>query len=133
MPLTVNALADLVSGLKDIISEPSRTLVCRRVVTLIAKALKDTDPINFEHWITKGRFQFARNCELTADERWVPEDLHIEKTALATFCDKWLSVEAFRLRNNPDANLRPITPEQNALRVTMIEELREIARKETSK
>jgi len=128
MPLTVNALADLVSGLKDVISEPSRTLVCRRVVTLIAKALKDTDPVNFEHWITKGRFQFARNCELTADERWVPENLHIEKTTLATFCDKWISVEAFRLRNNPDADWRPITPEQNALRVTMIKELREIAK-----
>lgn len=130
MPLTVNTLADFVSGLKGIVPEPSRTLICRRVTCLIANALKDVDPENYKHWIEKGRFQFARHCELTAIDRWVPDDLHIEATDLALFCDKWMHVEAFRLRNDPDADWRPISPEQNALRVTMIEELREIARKQ---
>jgi hypothetical protein len=63
----------------------------------------------------------------------VPDDLYIEPTKLAEFCDKWMSVNLFKLRNDPSAEWRTITPEQNSLRVTMVEELKELALDNTSK
>ncbi|MHC4117575.1 MAG: hypothetical protein ACYSWO_08720 [Planctomycetota bacterium] len=42
------------------------------------------------------------------------------------WADKWLRVEQFRPRGDKGAAFRPITPEQNALRVTMITDLRNL-------
>ncbi len=130
MPLNVKMLAEFVADLQGIVPEPSRTLICRRLSALIATTLKKDDPDKYRRWLEHDRLVFARECELTCEDRWVPDDLHVEATELARFCDKWMSVEAFRLKNDPNADWQPISPEQNALRVTMINELKALAKRQ---
>jgi hypothetical protein len=127
--LNIKTLAHFVADLKGVAPEPSRTVICRKLTALISESIKNSDQKLYSYWLEKGRLIFSRECNLTCEDRWVPDDLHVEATQLALFCNKWMSVEAFRLRSDPDEGWRPITPEQNALRVTMIEELKSLAEK----
>lgn len=117
-------LIDFVIGLKGIVPEPSRHVIARRLARLIGSIL--TNEPDRQHWYSQGLVQFVRSCELTGDDRWVPDDLHVEATELAKFCDKWMSISAYKEKNSSE-DWRPISPEQNALRVTMIDELRTLA------
>jgi len=129
MTLSTKRLAEFVANLKGIVPEPARTLMCHRLVGIIANTLYKANPEAYRNWLGGGRIIFVQECYLTTNlDRWVSDDLHVEATKLALFCDKWMSVEAFRLKNEPDAEWQPITPDQNALRFTMIEELKELAK-----
>ena len=126
MPISTQDLANFVVALKGIVPEPSRTLICRRLLAIITKALGE------EPALADGIKAFAKafraKCQLSDVDRWVPDDLHVEATKLSLFCDKWMSVEAFKPKDDPSAEWQPITPEQNALRVTMIKELKDLAK-----
>ncbi len=122
--LSINTLVEFIKGLEGIISEPARSEVAHRMTDLISDMLKDADNRNYRQWIAEDRLRFLRHCELVNLERWVPDDLQIKPTELAEFCNRWLSCNLFKLRNDPAAEWRPITPEMNSLRVTMVEELR---------
>jgi hypothetical protein len=126
--LSINTLVEFIKGLEGVISEPARSEVAHRLAALISDMLKDADNRNYKQWIAEDRLRFLRHCEVVNLERWVPDDLHIAPTDLAEFCNRWLSCNLFKLRNDPAAEWRPITPEQNSLRVTMVEELKEIAK-----
>lgn len=121
--LTQQHLIDFVIGLKGIVPEPARHVIARRLARLIGTIL--TNEPDRKHWYTLGMVQFVRRCELEGDDRWVPDDLHIEATELAKFCDKWMSVSAYRLTDEDE--WKPISPEQNGLRVTMVNELKALA------
>jgi hypothetical protein len=121
---TLANLAELVSDLKGDISEPGRTLLAKRLASLIGSSVHDS-PENYSHWIKSGCRSFFSACNLTCPERWVPDDLRVSETALSSFCNKWMSVSEFRLKD--DLDWKFITPELNGLRVTMIEELRKLA------
>jgi hypothetical protein len=121
--LSVNTLIEFIKELRGTISEPARSEVAHRLGNLISDILKVDKPDTYNTWIIKDRLKFFRACELINPEKWVPDELHVETTKLAEFCNRWLACNLFKLRNDPTAEWRPITPEQNSLRVTMIEEL----------
>jgi hypothetical protein len=116
-------LAEFVAELKGDISEPGRTLIARRLANLVGTSLQGTP--EYQVWLKEGCKTFFAYCELTCPERWVPDNLKISETQLAAFCNKWMSVSQFRLK---DEEWRTITPELNGLRVTMIEELKSLAK-----
>jgi hypothetical protein len=121
---TLANLAELVSDLKGDISEPGRTLLAKRLANLIGSSVQDS-PENYTHWIKSGNRAFFAACNLTCPERWVPDNLRVSETALSAFCNKWMSVSEFRLKDIQE--WQNITPELNGLRVTMIEELRKLS------
>jgi hypothetical protein len=121
--LNLNLLVDFIKGLRDLVAEPARSEIAHRLVDLISDVLKNSDQEKYRKWIAEDKLRFLRHCELVNLERWVPDGLAVQPTDLAAFCNRWLSCNLFKLRNDPSAEWRPITPEQNSLRVTMIEEL----------
>jgi hypothetical protein len=116
-------LAEFVSELKGDISEPSRTLIARRLANLLGTLLQGTP--EYQMWLTTGCKAFFAHCELTCPERWVSDNLEVSETSLSAFCNKWMSVSQFRLKGE---EWQTITPELNGLRVTMIEELKSLAK-----
>jgi len=122
--LTLASMSEFIVDLKNDISEPSRTLIARRLANLLGASLKAT-PELYRHWIKSGCKVFFAHCELTCPERWVPDNLKVSESVLAAFCNKWMSVAQFRLQGTE--TWQTITPELNGLRVTMIEELKELS------
>ena len=118
--ITLANVAEFVNELKGDVSEPTRTLIAKRLANLLGVALQG-DPENYKLWINQGCKIFYSRCELTCPERWVNDNLNVSETALATFCNKWMSVEQFKLKDTE--NWQFMTPELNGLRVTMVEEL----------
>jgi tRNA A37 N6-isopentenylltransferase MiaA len=131
--LNILVLVDFIKGLKTLISEASRSEIAHRMTDLISNLLKDSNPEAYHKWIAEDKLKFLRHCELVNLARYVPDDLYVEPTKLAEFCDRWMSVNLFKLKDDHTSEWRPITPEQNSLRVTMIDELRELALDNTSK
>ncbi len=121
--LTQKHLIEFVVGLKGIVPEPSRHVIARRLARLIGTIL--TNEPDRKHWYTVGMNQFVRHCELEGEYRWVDDELQIEATELAKFCNKWLQVSDYRTEGSEE--WKPISPEQNGLRVTMVNELKAIA------
>lgn len=121
--LTLASLAEFVVDLKENISEPARTLIARRLANLIGTELQPTE--HYKNWVTSGCRAFFARCELTCPEKWVNDNLKVSETALAAFCNKWMSVAQFRLQGTEE--WKTITPELNGLRVTMIEELKSLS------
>jgi hypothetical protein len=116
-------LAEFVAELKGDISEPSRTLIARRLANLLGTSLQGTP--EYQMWLKEGCKAFFAHCELTCPERWVSDNLEVSETSLSAFCNKWMSVSQFRLKNE---EWQTMTPELNGLRVTMIEELKSLAK-----
>lgn len=123
---SITILIEFIKNLRGLIAEPERNEIAHRLVDLISDLLKNSGDKNYRQWVSEDKLRFLRQCELVNLERWVPDGLQIKPTELAEFCNRWLSCNLFKLRNNPAAEWRPITPEQNSLRITMIEELRKL-------
>jgi hypothetical protein len=96
----MQSLSNVIVSLQGIVSEPVRCLIARRFAATIACEVQDGDP-------------------------YVPDDLDVEATELARFCDRWMSVQAFREPGVEEWT--PITPDMNALRSTMVAELQALA------
>jgi hypothetical protein len=118
--ITLAHVAEFVNELKGDVSEPTRTLIAKRLANLLSTALQ-SDPENYKLWINQGCKTFYARCELTCPERWVNDNLSVSETALSAFCNKWMSVEQFKLKDADEWQF--VTPELNGLRATMIEEL----------
>jgi hypothetical protein len=118
--ITLAHVAEFVNELKGDVSEPTRTLIAKRLANLLSTALQ-SDPENYKLWINQGCKTFYARCELTYPERWVNDNLSVSETALSAFCNKWMSVEQFKLKDADEWQF--VTPELNGLRATMIEEL----------
>jgi hypothetical protein len=129
---TLANLAELVTDLKGEITEPGRTLLAKRLANLIGSSLQQcTDPTNYAHWTKTGCRAFFAHCQLTCPEKWVPDQMKVNPTALSEFCNKWMSVAQFKLRDATE--WQAVTPELNGLRVTMIEELLTMSKNEVDK
>jgi hypothetical protein len=118
--ITLANVAEFVSELKGDVSEPTRTLIARRLANLLGTALQ-SEPENYKHWVSSGCKTFYARCELTCPEKWVNDKLDVSETSLAAFCNKWMSVSQFKLKD--EDTWKTMTPELNGLRVTMVEEL----------
>ncbi|MFA5344718.1 MAG: hypothetical protein WC315_00350 [Candidatus Omnitrophota bacterium] len=124
--LSIGMLVEFIKDLRGIVPEPARSEIAHRLGDLISNVLRNADNDNYRRWVSEDRLRFLRHCELVNLDRWVPDDLYIEPTVLAEFCNRWMSCNLFKIRNDPSAEWKPITPEMNGLRVTMIEELRSL-------
>lgn len=117
--LRLSHLADFLCDLKGLIDESARGVVAHKLVEMLTATLKGSE--NYKDWIYNGSKQFLRACELDSG---IPSTLQLEPTELAKFCDKWLTVNMFRPVNGVEEDWRPITPDMNNLRVSMITELK---------
>jgi hypothetical protein len=114
-------LRDVILDLKGVIPEPYRLILARRLAVLIGQRLSGDD---HRQWLKSEGLRFMRNCDFTDPKHWVPDDIRIEPTKLAQFCQKWMTVSAFKFPEEGEDKYRPITPEQNGLRVAMLQELK---------
>ncbi len=119
----MRSITDVILSLRGIVSEPIRCLIARRFAASIHKALPNDDAkVRF---IDKGLSYFLHLCEVKDGDPYVPDDLDVEATELARFCDRWMTVQAFR---EPGAEKwTPISSEMNSLRYTMIAELQALS------
>lgn len=112
-------IAEFFKDSKDILSDHTRSILVKRFCQLVANHLKTTNEKAYTTWIQRDRSKFSRDCEIVDRKPIVKFD----KDELERWADKWLQVNEFRLVGSE--TWRPITPEQNALRVTMINDLRD--------
>ena len=92
---------------------------------MIATTLTDAE--ERKAWFGREQLRFLHDCKLVDPKRWIPEDLRIEPTKLAQFIKKWMTVSAFKFPDEGEDAYRPITPEQNGLRVAMLQELKNLS------
>jgi len=119
-------MAEFFRDLKGLVSEPVRASIVRRFCFMVVGVFKRSDDTeSIQQWVSNQRASFVRATEIVDGEQVVPDDLDIEATELARFCNRWLTISAFR--TDPANDWRPITPEMNSIRVTMVTELRAIA------
>ena len=120
-------LAKLFSDLRDVVTEPVRATIVRRFCRMLMAKLQEQGGEAAHVWAKRDQAQFIRNCKITDGLQAVRDDLDVSATELAHFCDRWLSVAKFR--EPLGGGWAPFTANMNSLRVTMIEELQELAKK----
>lgn len=116
----ISTLIEFVQNLQGLIPEKDRSLVAHRLAGLIADRLKFRNMDDYKHWLAGDKFKFLQACGL--EDIGIPHDLKLETTKLADYCTKWMTISTFTNKKQ-----RPITPEMNSLRVTMIKELQNLA------
>jgi hypothetical protein len=115
-------LRDLILDLKGEIPEGARYKVAQKIADLFGQKL--TNPEAHKQWIYSERNRFISDCEF---ETRIPDELWVEPTKIQKFCSKWIGATLFKYSD--ESEWRPITAEQNALRMTMIKELVELSHK----
>jgi len=121
-------LAIFFKDLRDVVSEPVRsTIVCRFCRMFAAKLQEQEMKTRAKLWADRGQAQFIRDCNITNGIKAVSDDLDVTATELSRFCDHWLSVSQYRRAS--DQEWVPFSTDMNSIRVTMIEELQELAKK----
>lgn len=120
----MRSITDVILNLRDIVSEPVRCLIARRFAATIYEAIADEDAK--KRFLKAGLPYFLQSCEVKDGDPYVPDDLNVEATELARFCDRWMTVQVFR---EPGAEeWIPITSEMNSLRGTMVAELETLSK-----
>ena len=123
-------LAKLFSDLRDVVTEPVRATIVRRFCRMFVAYLKDREAeTTLQSWAEKGQKQFIRDCQITGGFQAVMDDIDVSATELAHFCDRWLSVAQYRRKS--DGAWVPFTADMNSVRVTIIEQLQELAAKKS--
>jgi len=113
----------VILSLRGVVSEPVRCLIARRFAAVIHHAIENED--DRKRFFERGVADFLHLCEVQDGDPVVPDDLNVEATDLARFCDRWMTIQAFR---EPGAEgWSGITPEMNSLRCTMVAELQALA------
>lgn len=120
-------LATFFLDLKGIVSEATRAVIVRRFCNLMTSTLSTEGENPRKLWIARDQSRFIRETEITET---IPKIPVVSVSAVNSWADKWLHVDAFRLRGEEGAAWRAITPEQNALRVTMINDLKNMQEKD---
>jgi hypothetical protein len=116
-------LAYFFRNLSDIVTEPIRhKIVCRFCRVLSERLRRSPSQEPYKQWVNRDKARFIRECEVRDDVPFVPIAGH---EVIERWADKWLRVDKFRVKGS-EGEFRPITPEQNALRVTMILDLRNL-------
>ncbi len=123
-------MATFFADLKGLVSEVTRAIIVRRFCNLMTSALSTDGKNQRKLWLTRDQGRFIRETGITDA---IPKIPNVSVAAVNEWADKWLHVDAFRLKGSDDATFRPITPEQNALRVTMIQDLKNMQEKDLTK
>lgn len=120
-------MATFFVDLKGLVSEVTRAVIVRRFCNLLTTTLTTEGKNPRKLWIERDQGRFIRETEINES---VPKIPNVSVAAVNEWADKWLHVDGFRLKGDSDASWRPITPEQNALRVTMIQDLKNMQEKD---
>ncbi len=120
-------MATFFADLKGLVSEVTRAVIVRRFCNLMTSTLRTDGGNPRKLWIERDQGRFIRETEITDV---IPKIPNVSVAAVNEWADKWLHVDGFRLKGADDATFRPITPEQNALRVTMIQDLKNMQKKD---
>lgn len=116
-------LAGFFLDLKGLVSEAVRAVIVRRFCRLMTSTLADDmEESPRKLWIGRDQARFIRECQINDA---IPKIPNVSVGAVNKWADKWLHVNKFRLKGG-DGEWRLITPEQNALRVTMIQDLKNL-------
>lgn len=119
----MQSITDVILSLRDVVSEPVRCLIARRFAGAILRAITDDEAR--ERFLEAGMPHFLQLCEVQDGDPIVPDDLNVEATELARFCNRWITVQAFREPGTKE--WKPITADMNALRCTMVAELQALS------
>lgn len=116
--MNVQALVDMVHGMKGLMPESSRAVLAQRVLGAIYESMS---PHQRKAWQTgRSTERFIQSCQLESPLPVAPPDMKIEDSALAQFCNRWINVVEFK---DSEGVFRPLTPEMHSIRYTMIQEL----------
>jgi hypothetical protein len=125
--LSMGGEAAFFADLKGLVSETTRAVIVRRYCKLLYNLVQDRGPVASQLWLSRDQSRFIRESGITDSIPKIPD---VSVSAVNEWADKWLHVDAFRLKGDSDASWRAITPEQNALRVTMIHDLKNMQEKD---
>ncbi len=121
--LDIRTITHVIQSLRGLVSEPVRCLIARRFALSIHAAITDKD--------AKKRFgeigvpYFLKACGVQDCIPFVKDDLDVETTELAHFCNRWMTVQAFR---EPGVEKWiPFTANMHSLRSTMVAELKALS------
>jgi len=107
--------------LRGLVGEAVRATLVRRFCRLMANKLRNDDPAAYQRWLSRDQRRFIQECEVTDTFPQVPV---ASVSQVERWAGKWLHAETFKVRGKPEMPSRAITPEQNALRVTMLQDLK---------
>lgn len=116
-------LTQVIKDLRGLVTEPVRAAIANRFMLAIAQdvSVKVSKSVG-RRWPHGAGAKFLRDCDLDSGAPVVPDDFHVEATELAMFIDKWMAVQQYK----SDDGWAPLTSDMNSIRVTIIEELKEI-------
>ena len=119
----MRSITNVIVSLRGLVSEPVRCLIARRFALSLHGAIVDEE--------AKKRFgetgvpYFMKTCEVQNGIPFVRDDLDVGTTELASFCNRWMAVKAFRDPGTEE--WQPVTAGMNSLRATMIAEPQALA------
>ncbi len=119
----MRTITRVIKSLRGLVSEPVRCLIARRFALSMHTAIKDKDAQ--KRFSEIGIPYFLKACEVQESIPFVADDLNVETTELAHFCNRWMSAQAFR---EPGAEKWiPFTANMNSLRSTLVAELQDLS------
>jgi len=125
--LKIADLLEFARSLRDCIDEGTRTRVVGSLAKTITTSIQRSgDEKLIAAWHANGKLRFIRECELRTPTTYLPASAVAKAGALAPFYDKWAQCSSFKSKRGKDV---AITPPQNALRMAMLTELRDLVDK----
>lgn len=119
--MKLKTVAAAIRELKGAMPESFRTLVAHRLFNAFVNSLPYTDR-NTENEATMAE-AFHTAAGINSDLPFVSHDLQIHDSDLATFCNRWMSIEKYK---NESQEWKPFTSDMNSVRYTMVKELQKM-------
>jgi hypothetical protein len=123
--MNVQQIAQVLVNTKNFIPEAARSQLCFMFMRMVGDCIQETNDDLFENWREEGAKAFLATCKLECMPAVVAPDMRVKESLLSEFCNKWMHVTQFH--GSDSEEWLPITADMNSLRVTMVEELKELA------
>jgi len=123
--MNVQQIAQVLVNTKNFIPEAARSQLCYMFMRMIGDCIQETNADLFDNWKAEGAKAFLQQCRVECLPAVVAPDMRVKESLLSEFCNKWMHVTQFREHDSEEWT--PITADMNSLRVTMVEELQELA------
>ena len=123
--MNVQQIAQVLVNTKNFIPEAARSQLCFMFMRMIGDCIQETNDDLFENWRAEGAKAFLATCKIESMPAVVAPDMRVKESLLSAFCNKWMHVTQFHGADSEE--WLPITADMNSLRVTMVEELKELA------
>ena len=124
--MNVQQIAQVLVNTKNFIPEAARSQLCFMFMHMIGDCIQETNDDLWENWRAEGAKAFLASCKVESIPAVVAPDIRVKESLLSEFCNKWMNVTQFREHGSDE--WVPMTPDMNSVRVTMVEELKELAK-----